>query len=431
MQPDSRAFRRVAPCWLVTAIALSTGVARADDPNPYYIGGTVGITHDSNISRVPNGTFGGQTFAPVSDTYYSAGLIAGIDQPFGRQHFTASGNVKYNRFSHETSFDNTSYGLDAELDWQAIDRLSGVLSAALSQNLASYAAGTLAQPVTKKNVERSTQFSASAEYGLRALLSTEGLYRHQQLSYSADVYQQYDISQDSLRLGLKYRPSGLLTLGAYIQGTSGRYPHPLSGPILPGLPLPPAAPPLDYHRTDFTLTGYWIATGQSTLDARISATRQSYDETSASSLGDFTSATGQLVWTYKPTGKLTFTTTLLRDTGIQAGFASQQGDTSRLTNSVALAATYAATGKISLNGGLRYAHRSLKDPFPTTATTVNDGTDNIQSQYLGLTYNAARSVQIACTASHDARTVSDKLSIALSYPYTATTFGCSAQLTLQ
>jgi hypothetical protein len=422
MQPQNIRAPRPSACRpLLTALALAciASHALADDPNPYYVGVSTGISHDSNIFGLPTGAQG--------DTYYSLGLLAGIDQPFGRQHFTASGNVKYNKFSHLTDLDNTSFGLNTRLDWEALDRLSGTVSLGLNQNLANYTT-TTSQLLTVKNVETDGQFLARAQYGLVSLLSLDGQYTHQQVRYSATAYDIYETTQDSIRAGLLYRPSGLLTLGGYVQTSHGYYPgvHDAQGNEE------------TYDRNDFVLTGNWIATGQSSFDGRVSVGRQSYDHTSEN---DFSGVTGQLTWNYRPTGKLGLATTVSRDTGFNSGFLSAPtgsgaatNDISRLTTSIAVAATYAATGKIAFNGGARYAHRSLNNSINVTngsPVALAQGTDTIQSEYLGVTYTPLRSLQFACNVGHTSRSVSQGLPTYLSYPYSDNTVGCSAQFTVQ
>jgi hypothetical protein len=391
----------------------------ADDPNPYYLGVTAGVTHDNNVFRLPSNVQG--------DTSYSGGLIAGIDQPFGRQHFTASGNVKYNRFSHLTDLNNTSYGLNTRLDWQALDRLSGTASLIVNQNLAAYNTYST-QVLTKRNLETDGQFLFRAQYGLVSTLSLDGQYTHEELRYSAAEYTGYETAQDTYRLGVKYRPSGLLALGASFQTAHARYPGVHDG----------NGNEQTYDRNDFVLTGTWTPTGQSSIDARASVGRQSF---SHSNQNDFSGVTGQVVWNYVPTGKLSFTTTFIHDTGFATSFVNLAnqgggaavGDNSHLATSIGVSARYAATGKIGLNGGVRYVHRSLRNTIDVGGGNVAlvEGSDSIQSEYLGVTYTPLRSLQLGCNISHDSRTVSGGTPPSLSYPFSDMTFGCSAQLVLQ
>ena len=76
----------VQPLFVALAAAVACGLARADEPSPYFIGVTQALTHDSNINRIPNGT---------SDNYSSTGIVAGLDQRIGRQRVYASAGLRH------------------------------------------------------------------------------------------------------------------------------------------------------------------------------------------------------------------------------------------------------------------------------------------------------------------------------------------------
>lgn len=410
---------RLAGGTLVAALGFaSTCTAWADDPNPYYVGVTQAFSHDSNVYRIPNAQ---------GDNYWSTGLVGGVNQPFGRQRFYASGNVKYNRFQDLKSLDNTSYGLNAALDWATIERLSGTVSVSLNENLANYSSSFVTQQLTQKNIETSGQFTALARWGMVSLLTLESSYSHQELKYSADVYRVYNSKQDVLRAGVVYRPSGFLTLGAGLRTTRGDYPNQLFS----------NGDSQTFTRNDIDLTTTWIATGQSTVNGRLSFGRQKYAGVAQSS-SSITS--GYVNWAYKPTGKLAFNTSASRDTGLGSSFEMRGGlqtgaigDNSRLSTGLAFNATYLATAKITVNSGLRYTHRSLSNALTAAGqqTATIRGSDNIRSVYLGATYAPTRNWLLACNLGRESRSVSDGSSLTLTYPYSANTATCSAQFTLQ
>ena len=87
---------------------------------PYYLGVSQGFTHESNVFRSPNGS---------SDTYSSTSLLGGFDQPIGRQRLFGTASVSANRYFKQSELDNTSYALNAGLDWETINKLSGNVNA--------------------------------------------------------------------------------------------------------------------------------------------------------------------------------------------------------------------------------------------------------------------------------------------------------------
>lgn len=435
--------------WPVRPLAAALGLAfvggaaaQVSASSPYYIGVRQAFTHDSNVFRLENDKQG--------DTYSSTGIFGGIDQPFGRQRFYANANVNYNRFFDLDALNNTSYGTIVGLDWSTANRISGNLRASLNEGLATYDSSTNTTQLTQKNLRTESNLLAQVQYGLVSLLSLEGGYSRSGLRYSAAAYAPSEIDQDAFFIGLKYRPSGLMTLGIGLRHTTGDYPNYFGDGSEYG-----------FKRNDLDLTATWVATGQSTLDGRLSIGKQSYAFDGGR---DFSGVTGQLTWLYRPTGKLLFSTTLLRDTGSESSFQSftvpatgtgangstgttgtgttgttgtgntgttttrVSGDDSRLTTSIALGATYAATAKINVSANGNYIHRSLAN---TRSGVSIDGTDDIKALSLGASYAFNRAVQFACSVSRESRSIGGGQSRLLSYPYSANIATCSAQLALQ
>jgi hypothetical protein len=431
--PCHRPPRRLsaAPTLLAAAIALVCAQAKADDePNPYYIGASQAFTHDSNIYRFADQyttvdpVTQVQTLSPqpVGDTISSTGLVAGIDQPFGRQHFYGSGSARYNRYNDNHDLNNTSYSLDTGLDWSTIDRLSGKLHYTTRENLASYSANVLSLNSREKNIEHDQTFEATAQLGTASLFSVDGGYTYNSVHYSADPFSVFNYHENAVRLGLKYRPSGALTLGIGARTTRGDYPDRVDASKQPA--------PLKMRRNDLDLTGQWEVSGLSTLVARLSYSKQSYDN---HAVGDFHGATGSLGWDYRPTGRLHFSTYLARDTGqttLDSTFLGAQysADSSRLKTLAQVHAMYDLTGKIRLDGTARHEHRTLSDTN-TLFNVSSSGSDSTNFYALGLTYSPLRSLTLACSVSRETRTSSEISP--LSYPFHDNLTSCSAQFVLR
>jgi hypothetical protein len=398
----------------ISALVGSSGLWA--EANPYYIGVSQAFAHDSNLYRTEK--------APQPDKYSITGLFAGIDQPFGRQRFYANGSVRATRFEDITELNNTSYGVNVGLDWSTIEQISGSFNVSQDQSLANYGASSLDQPqITKKNLETTQQIIARAQLGLVSLLSLDAGVTHRQVDYSAAEFAQSQYKQNAVSLGLTYRPSGLLTLGSAVRLTRGEY---------PGIVLATGGT-ADFSRKDLDLTATWFATGLSTLNARLSFGRQTSDTLTQR---NFSGTTGSISWAFLPTGKLSFNTTLSRDTGAESSFfnitgtqLSGNGDNSRLTTAFALESAYAATAKIKVNAALRYSRRSLVDQLAVAGAAAQsaEGTDTLTVFSLGANYEPTRSLLFGCNAGRESRSASG----GLSNSYTATTANCSAQFTLK
>lgn len=383
---------------LLTAVlaAAGFGPAWADEPNPYYIGGSARVTHDTNVYRLPNA---------VGDTSYSVGLLGGFDQQIGRQRVYASGTVQDTRFQDLKKLDYTDYSVNAGIDWATVYNLSGTLSHTSSQSLYNYGGSNTIQS-NAKNLERRNETVARLRYGSASLLSLDTSFTHRNQNYSDPVYKFNALDQDAVSVGLTYRPRASLTLGTALRYTKGNY-----------------RLERDFDRKDIDLTANWVPTGRSTLYARLSYGKRT--SRNGISAFDFTGTTGQLKWSYQPTGKLSFVTSFNRDSGAESGFINGQqagtfGDESRLTNALSLNTTYTVTSKIRLDLNLYANHRSL-------VFGASKGHDALRSAMLVATYKPLRNLSLSCNAGRDSRSASGQVS----FDYGNNSVSCSAQITLQ
>lgn len=408
---------------IVNFALASLGLAAAGgslaQSSPYYVGIAQGFTRESNVFRVANG------LPKSSDTFSTTTALAGIDQPIGRQRFFADASVRHNRYKDNDQLDNTGYSLAAGLDWETIEALAGRVSYTVNENLARYGADQ-GPALTTKNMERSQELYARGRYGLVSLMSLEAIYVHRQLDYSAAQFNFQEFKQDSVSLGVLYRPGGLLTLGAAARRTKGRYPFAVESPA-------GVFQQDDFDRNDLDLTAVWEATGQSTLKGRLSYTKESHE---ALASRDISGATGALSWDYKPTAKLWFTTELIRDTGAESSFGrtsqastSPIGNNSQLSDSLSMRGRYEATAKIRAEAFARYVRRDLVNTFALAsgASSTSAGSDKFAEAKLGINYAPTRSVLLGCAYGYEKRGASS----AVSYGYKADVASCSAQFKLQ
>jgi hypothetical protein len=396
------------------SLAVAAGAALAQT-SPYSIGVSQAFGHDSNLFRT--------AAAPTPDKYSITGLQAGIDQPFGRQRFFANGAVRATRYEDIRQLDNTGYSVNAGVDWSTIERLSGGFNVALNQSLARYGASGDQPALTTKNVETTQEVGARVQLGMASLLALQGSLSHRRLGFSADEFAASEYNQTSASLGLNYRPSDLLTLGSALRATRGEYPNVVLA----------SGKAATFSRNDLDLTATWVASGLSTINARVSFGRQTSD---ALTQRNFSGTTGSISWAFLPTGKLSFNTTISRDTGAEATFSSLgagtvngAGDNSQLTTTYALSAGYAATAKIRINAAFRYTRRNLVDEQFVNGVSVgaSEGMDSLKTLSLGATYEPTRTWQLGCNAVRELR-LSDS---PLSNNYSATTANCSAQFSLR
>lgn len=412
------------PCLAVAiAAAAACGAAKADDPSPYFIGVTQTFTHDSNVYRVPDG---------AADNYASTGLVGGFDQRIGRQRVFGNASVQLNKYQNQSNLDNTSFSLSGGLDFATIERFTGGLSVAANQSLASANDSNTQAPTTERNIVQTEQFGARIGWGGEAPLTLNGAYSRSQVHYSAAAYQTSESNQDSISVGANYRVGATLGVGAALRWS--RTVSPKGTLVAPGVFEENTA-----NGQSIDLSADWRPTAQTTTSARIGWTKQSNSRVGDR---DFSGLTGAVNASYAPTAKLAFSAALSRDTGTNSSLfnltnantgAVTQGlsESSQVTNSVSVNASYAATAKIGLTAGAQWRRSNLVDSFAVAGPgSSNERTDDAKSVSLGINYAIARAWSLGCNLAYTQRDVSGNAVVA-AFAYSAKTASCTAQFTLR
>jgi hypothetical protein len=409
--------RRIARPLLATLVAAAAcGSAQAEDPSPWYIGASVGVTHDSNVFRTPD---------PISDSYVTTSLLGGFDQAIGRQRLHATARVGYSKYQERDELNNTNYAVAAGWDWATIEKLSGSVNIGAQRALAQLN-GNTSIPSTRRNLVNTDQVSTDVRWGGDGLVTLFANYGHSRVRYSSTEFISSKSSGDSGSLGVNYRLGGSTTVGAAIRLTRTVSPYGIATTLLPTSTDDFAS--ITSSGRNLDLLANWVYSPQTSVNARLSFTRQTE---SGGVDRSFSGLTGAVSANYAPTAKLAFTASYSRDAGTNATYFNTVGtnsgstvtavsglnQSSRTTNLFALGATYAATAKISVNSGVQYRRSTLE----------GGGNDNISLYTLGATYAVARNWQLACNLGHESRSVTG----GFGYDYTANTVGCSAQFTLR
>lgn len=399
--PHHHRLHRRATLPLMATLVLASAHAQAQqERNPYYIGASQTFTRDNNVYRTATNE--------VSETISTTGVVLGFDQPVGRQRFYGDASAQVNRYSNVDALNNKSYSALAGLDWETVEFLSGTLRYSARNSLADF--GTL-EGSTAPSDQITQQFTATARYGITSKFAVDAGYEHRRLDYKSDVYRNRDYTQNAANAGLRWGTTGLLTLGLGYRLTQGSTPYYQTTPPFED----------ELKRRDVDLTVIWTPTGFSTLNARISATKETH---TIAANAEVTGVTGAIAWDYRPTAKLSFNTSLTRDTGTETTFLTGSGtgstplpvDSNRISTTAQLGARYAMTSKISLTGEARHRRGTLSG---------GGGNDEVSGYGLGLTYAPTRSTSLGCNVLRESRDVQG------STAYSATTSSCSAQITLR
>jgi len=400
----------------LTAIAAACSGASwaqsSQDPNasasPYYYGVSLGLTHLSNVYHTGDGS------PSNSDWVATEMLLAGLDQHIGRQRIYLNASVQENQYQHDGSLNNSGYNINGGLDWAAFDKLSGSINGSATRNLAPFNPGYLPNS-TVKNIEDLEQINASVHYGLAGPLSLEGRAGYLSDNYSASLYQPYIYHQTYESLGVNYRISGALMVGADVRHTSIEYPNYVDA--ITGL-----ASGDHVNRNDFDLLAEWTATGASFISGRLSVGRAVHSDATAS---NFSGVTGTVAWRWQPTSKLQVTTTLTHDTGLNTSFNGigvAPAELNSVSTSASVYGVYALTGKINLTGLIAVTKRDLANNnagIPSGAAT-----DTTYTLRLGEQWAINRTFSLMCQIEFDQRVGQATI---YSTPFAANSIGCTGQ----
>jgi Putative beta-barrel porin 2 len=390
---------------LTAAAAAPAALAQSSD-RPWYVGLTQEFAHVSNVL----GTASGE----ISDTISTTNLRGGINTTFGRQRVYANATLGHERYSDLTERDGNVYSIGAGVDWATVERLSGSLAFNSQRRQAGFDVGGITS-VSISNVERSDDIAFRARLGVVTELGFEAGVGHRRVEFSAPEFASREYKEDRADLGLVWRLSGITTLSTGVSGGKTRFRAPAAGQTEAD----------GSERREVYLGATWVPTGASSVNARLAATQVDYDLATAA---DFDGVTGSLSWSWRPTGRLSVTTALSRDTGQESGFVrivdgapTVATDFSSVTNRASVSAGYELTGKISLTGSLSHTRRSVVDGF-----TGASGRDNTTGVTIGARWAATRTLAFSCNASRDSRSASGSQSSA----YDNDRFACFGSVTL-
>ena len=409
---------------LLALTAAPAARAQADDPSPWWVGVQQEFSADTNLFRAPDGQ-------PVSrDIVSSTSLLAGLDQPFGRQRFTADLNLGVNRYKNNTQLNGDSHALSARLDWATIERLSGQLSMFDRTNLFRYDLDRQ-QSFTGRTLLHSRGASLQARMGVVTEWSLEAGLAASDDSYSRPEFQYRDLRQAAANVGVRWQPSDLLSTRIGVRHTDGRYPHYALdnlGTVLPD----------EFKRDDIELAVRWAPNDKSQLRAQLNRTRERHELLGARN-GD--GWTGELAYDWHLTGKTALTLSAGRDSSVGAStfddaLIVQDNSDARHSTRVQAQLRYDATAKIQAQLDLQHLQRTLDDSFVLTPLASggvplaqgSTARDRLTAVNLRVRYQASRGLLFGCSIGRERRSTSDT---SLTYPYGVTTGACFGQFLLR
>ena len=417
--------------------------------SPYYLGVSQTFGYDSNIFRLPDRTEVAQpgggvaVIEPESSGLISTTLLlAGLDQPIGRQRVYGNLSAGYSSYSNQSQLNSPRYALTAGVDWDTVNKLSGNAEFTSGLRLGTY--GDRDVPTGLGDNEETynrlkllgrlgdwerSRFWFEAGYVFdqvrndiefeRAVpfrIETDPVTGTPFLRFT-DGYKRDDRSH-ALTLGVRHRWSGALVLGAGVRTESRS--EEVERRLID--PAGSVSSTLDSRRNDFDLFANLNPGDGNDLSVRLSYGNRDYDNPGVL---DTSGWSGSLRWGWRPTAKLDSSLRLLYDTEDReeggASAASSAGDDETLA--VEWRLRYEISAKLAADVNASWYRRDYEYGGGFT-----DDDTNFQ---LALSWAALRNTTVGCALGFDRRDSSYQGPLSGRSSYDAITTSCYAQVMLR
>jgi hypothetical protein len=396
-------------------LCLAAGAAQAD-LEPYSLGASETLEHDSNVSRVSDS-------AGQADWFSTTELRAAVNQALGRDQLFANLAVDYNRYRQFHDRDYTGYAGTARFDWSTIGDLSGSLGAESQRKQYFYGFDGEAGSTTR-NLQTNNHVFAHAQLGGMGRLSLFTGIDASQRNYSATGFRQNDEHQWTANGGMNWSTSPDLTFGLVGSYTRGLYPHfGESGGTDTGSGDA-------FHQRSVDATVKWQLSGATSMDGSVGYTTSSSEVQSAQ---NFVNGSLNLNWT--PEGHFKFVLGLARNSNSDAsssGYLTSNNVLGSSVNNIAhMDLTYALTAKISLQGSLHYIERRYDGAtiqlIPGDILPGISGSNRTGRVFLSAHYTPTRTTDLNCGAGREVLHADTALR-SITPAYTDTIVQCAAAI---
>jgi hypothetical protein len=389
---------------LIAAAVVLMAVSPVQAETPLSLSVAQSLRYDSNIMRDNNNKY--------RDAVSSTAVTVGLDKQYGRQTYKASLTGNVNKYKNTKELDHDGYDIEIGFTSTLASNWNFMLDHYSTKQLQSFEEQSR-ERYAESIVSRVTQ--GVLQYGLYARWSSSLTLGHSQANY--ETRNVYDKSSKYVRVGLRHSPTDLLYFDFGVRRTKADSPN---YPLLDGSVL---GDPL--KRMDYELNSQWVITGYSRLNARVGWTQEKH---SRDSLRDYNGLTGNLRWSYTPTGKTTYSVAIDRDTnnsggssresyitdrvtGLPVVFQGLYTSQNRLTTELVLGVNHSTTAKISLNAGFTYRRyeeelRQLQDGIFGSASGSTSRNGEYRAFSLGANYQIHRAVKLGCALEKYDRTAS-------------------------
>ena len=369
----------VAGLGIVCATTTISAMAQDAQGDVISLTAGLGVTRDSNVLRVADGTntqaLGGEG---MSDTFLRGNLGISFDRLISQQRLQMSAEVDGYKYNDYDEFDNLGYNAGLNYDWVIGRPFFGRIGGRVYQY--QPAIQDRQQTTTERNeVERQTLYLNG---GIRFTPSWSAIagWDIERRRNSSSIYNDSDADYNSVEGGLRFAPGTGTEIDFVYRRTNGDYKSlQVNGPD--GLPLLSGPRSSDFDQDALLARISYRPSEDSRLAGRIGYTKRSYDVDGSR---DFSGITTGFDIEWAQSGAIQMLVSVARDiepddSAITATYADAK--------SIALRPTIQATGKIKLMPFFQYVDRTYKGEGGST-----ERKDKFHAFGIGASYEIRRNL---------------------------------------
>ena len=315
----------------IAALFLGAAMGWAQTQDMVKLRSSLTMSTDDNFFRT-----GSATAASERITTQSMGINVSV--PLSLQRFELDASLNGNQHQTYSNFDYTGQNYNAAWYWGLTPQFHGSLTTARLETL-NAASDSLNPNLRNKNTTNNTAFNTVYELGGPWQLSA-GVSSSNSLNERA-VIGQGDNRTNAYNAGFRYAVASGSSLGYSFQSGTGSNTN-------------------DFTTTNHTVNGVWAFSGNTSLNARLTAAEQRY---AAAPQFDFSGLSGGVGLIWQTSGKTSLNAGWTRDLTSN----SIAGSTYTRTDALTLAPVWQASAKTTLR--LQYRYALVDDQGNTTGMT--------------------------------------------------------------
>jgi hypothetical protein len=378
MKGNGRSFRPFATvlggAGLLCAALTMPALAQNEEGEVISLTAGLGVTRDSNILRLPDGSnterYGGNGMA---DTYLRGTLGISFDRLISQQRLQMSAEVDGYKYNEYSDFDNIGYNAGINYDWVIGRPFFGRVGGRFYQYQPAIQDRGLLQPETERNEVRRQTLYLNGGIRFTPRWSAIAGWDLDRRRNSSPLYEDADTDFNTLEGGVRFAPGTGTEIDIVYRRTDGDYKN-LQVVGSEGLPLLTGPRSSDFSQDALVARVSYRPSEDSRLAGRIGYTKRDFD---ADTTRNFSGITTGFDIEWAQSGAIRWLVSIARDI---------EPDDSAITStyadarSIALRPSIQATGKIRVLPFYQYVNRKFageggqaerKDTFQAYGVGVN------------------------------------------------------------